>query len=142
MENVLQPLAKSVLIPLLRLAAASAADAVIRKKILGSEACTSDLAQRITLIISNAKMEDIMKTFNSLEDSSLFLKDVSKTIQNEPKEQEGRFLDILLRSLGASLLRNMLIGQRINREGHGTIRANYGSSKKKTKIFNVVSFFN
>ena len=142
MENVLQPLAKSVLIPLLRLAAASAADAVIRKKILGSEACTSDLAQRITLIISNAKMEDIMKTFNSLEDSSLFLKDVSKTIQNEPKEQEGRFLDILLGSLGASLLRNMLIGQRINREGHGTIRANYGSSKKKTKIFNVVSFFN
>ena len=51
-ENVIKPLAKSVLIPLGLTAAASAADPGIHKKILGSG--------NTTLIISNEEMNDIM----------------------------------------------------------------------------------
>ena len=74
MENVVKPLAKSVLIPLGLTAAASTADTGIHKKILGSGTTT--------LIISNDEMEDIIKVVKSLEDSALFLKGVSETIQS------------------------------------------------------------
>ena len=57
--------------------AASAADAGIHKKILGSGTTT--------VIISNGEVEGIMKIAKSLEDSGLLLKGVSKTIQNEVK---------------------------------------------------------
>ena len=63
MKNVLQPLAKSVLIPLGLTAAASVADSGIHKKVLGSGTTT--------LIISNEEMEEIMKIVKSLEDSGL-----------------------------------------------------------------------
>ena len=66
-SNVIKPLAKSVLVPLGLTAAASAADAGIHKKILGSGNTT-------TLIISNNEMEDIIKIVKSLEDSGLLLK--------------------------------------------------------------------
>ena len=56
-----------------------------------------------TLIISNDEIEDITKIGKSLEDSGLLLKGVSETIQNEAKEQNGRFLSMLLGTLGASL---------------------------------------
>ena len=87
MKNVIKPLAKSVLIPLGLTAAASAADAGIHKKVLGS--------RTTILIISNDEMEDIIKIVKSLEDSGLLLKGVSKTIQNEAKEQKGGFLSML-----------------------------------------------
>ena len=45
-----------------------------------------------------------MKVVKSFEDSGLSIKDVSKTIQNEAKEQEDGFLGILLGTLGARLL--------------------------------------
>ena len=67
-----------------------------------------------TLIMSNDEMKDI-GTVKSLKDSSLLLKGVSKTIQNEAKEQEGGFLSMLLGTLGASLLGNILAGKGINR---------------------------
>ena len=57
-----------------------------------------------TLIISNYEMEDIVKAFKSLEDSGLLLKEVSKTIKNEAKEQIGGFLSVLHGTLGAILL--------------------------------------
>ena len=60
-ESVIQPLAKSVLIPLVLTAASSAADAGIYKKILGS-------GHNTTLITSNDEMKDILKTVKSLED--------------------------------------------------------------------------
>ena len=60
-KNVITPLAKSVLIPLGLTAAASAADAGIHKKILGSGGHT-------TLIISNNEIEDLIKIVKSLED--------------------------------------------------------------------------
>ena len=71
-------LAKSILIPLGLTAPASATDAAIHKKMIGS---------RFTnLIISNEEMDDIMKTFKSLEESGLLIKGVSETIKNEAKE--------------------------------------------------------
>ena len=68
-------------------------------------------------------MKDITKIVKSLEDSSLLLEGVSETIQNEAKEQRGGFLSMLLGTLGASLLGNILAGRGINRAGEGVIRA-------------------
>ena len=72
MKNVINPLAKSVLIPLGLTAAASAADVGIHKKILGSGKHPSDSASHnnIVLITSNDEMKDIIKIIKSLEDSS------------------------------------------------------------------------
>ena len=52
-------------------------------------------------------MKDIIRIVKSLEDSGLLFKGVSKTIQNEAKEQRGGFLSILSGTLGASLLENI-----------------------------------
>ena len=73
MKSVIQPLAKSVLIPLGLTVAASAADAGIHKKFLGS-------GHNATLIISNDEMKGILKIVKSLEDSGLILEGVSETI--------------------------------------------------------------
>ena len=64
-------------------------------------------------------MNDIMKIVQALEDSNILLKGVTKTIKNEAKEQKGRFLSMLLVTLGASLLGNLLAGKRIARAGSG-----------------------
>ena len=64
-----------------------------------------------TLMISNKEMNDIMKIVRSLEESGLLIKGVSETIKNETKEQKRGFLGILLASLGASLLGNLLTGK-------------------------------
>ena len=61
-------------------------------------------------------MKDIMKIFNFLEDSSLSIKGDTKTIKYETKEKKGRVTDILLNTLGVSLLENMLVGN--ERKGH------------------------
>ena len=101
------------------------------KKVLGSGKSPLDLAkQTTTLIISNDEMEDIMKIVKSFEDSGLLLKGVNETIQNEEKEQKEEYLSMLLGTLGANLLGNMLAGKGINRTGEGFIRAGYGSKKK------------
>ena len=101
MKSVIKPLAKSVLIPLGLTAAASAADAGIHKKILGS-------GNNTTLIISNDERDGILKIIKSLEDSGILLKVVSETIQHEAKEQGGGFLSMLLGTLGTSLLGDVL----------------------------------
>ena len=59
-------------------------------------------------IISNNEIEHIIKIVKSLEDFSLLLKRGTETVQNEVKEQKGGFLSMLLITLGASLLRNLL----------------------------------
>ena len=118
------PLGKSVLNPSRWTAAASAADAGILNKILGSSHNNTT-----TLIISNDEMEDIIKIVKSLEESGLLLKGVSETVQNEAKEQKGRFLSMLLGMVGASLLGNILTGWGINRAGEGVVRAGYGNKK-------------
>ena len=78
------PLAKNVLSPLGITAAAPAIDAGIQKKMHGTGTTTS--------IIRNKEMNDKMKNFQSLEDSNILLKGVTKTIKSETKEQNGRFL--------------------------------------------------
>ena len=60
-------------------------------------------------------MNDIMKIVQALEDSNILLKGVTKTIKNETKEQKGGFLSMLLGTLGASLLGNLLAGKGIVR---------------------------
>ena len=75
-KNVVKPLAKSFLIPLGLTAAASAADAVIHKKILGSG------NNKTELLISKDEIEDIMKIVKSLEDFGLLIIRVSETFQN------------------------------------------------------------
>ena len=82
------------------MAAASATDTAIHKKMFRSEFSS--------LIISNKEMEDIMKIVKSLEASGLLIKDVGETIKNEAKEQKRGFIGMLLETLGASLLGNLL----------------------------------
>ena len=116
------PLAKNVLAPLGLTATMSAIDGSIKKKMLGSGITT--------LIISNDEMDDILKIVKSLEDSGVLLKGVSETIQHEAKEQRGGFLSMLLGTLGASFLGDVLSkglsGKGVIRAGEGTIRAGYG----------------
>ena len=74
-RNVLKPLAKSVLIPSGLTAAASATDAAIHKKMLGSG--------NTTLIVSNQEMNDILKVIKSFEESGFLIRSISKAIKNE-----------------------------------------------------------
>ena len=62
-------------------------------------------------------MEDIIKIVKSLEHSGLLLKGVTETVQNEVKQQKRGFLSMLLGTLGAILLGNILAGRGINRAG-------------------------
>ena len=85
-----------------------------------------------TLMISNKEVNDMMKIVQALKESNILLKEVTKTIKNETKEQKGGFLSMLLATLGASLLGNILAGKGIvragtgNKKGKGTVRAGYG----------------
>ena len=126
MKSVIKPLAKSILVPLRLTAAASAVDAGIHKKILGS-GCN------ITLIISNDEMEDILKIVKSLEDSGLLLRGITETVKKEAKEQRGRFLSMSLGRLRASFLGDMLFGKK----GRVVIRAGYGSKGSSSKRFSL-----
>ena len=81
-----------------------------------------------TLITSNDEMNDIIKIVKSLKNSGVLLKGVSETIQHEAKEQRGGFLSMLLDTLDASLLGNLLTG------GKGVSHAGEGI-KKKNQIF-------
>ena len=96
-------------------------------KILGSgRHSSSALHITTTLIISNKDMEDLIKIVKSLEDSGLLLKGVTESVQNEVKEQKGGFLSMLLGTLGASLLGNLLTGKGAFHAGKGIHRAGKG----------------
>ena len=90
-------------------------------------------------------MDYILKIVKSLEDSGVLLKGVSEIIQHEAKEQRGGFLSMLLGTLGASLLGDVLSkglsGSGVIRAGEGTIRAGYGSKKDSLKIFDSAASF-
>ena len=64
-------------------------------------------------------MDDLLKIVKSLEDSGFLLIGVTESVQNEVKEQKGGFLSMLLGTLGASLLGNLLTGKGIHRAGKG-----------------------
>ena len=107
MKNVLKPLAKNVLIPLGLTAAASATNAAIHKKMFGSGVTT--------LTVSNEEINDIMKIVKSHEESGLWRSELVKQLKMKQKNKKSDF-SMLLGTLGASLLGNLLTGK-------GTIRA-------------------
>ena len=91
-------------------------------------------------------MDDILKIVKSPEDSGVLLKGVRETIQHEAKEQRRGFLSMLLGTLGASLLGDILskglsdkgvirAGEGTIRAGEGTIRAGYGFKRASLKKF-------
>ena len=126
-------LPKNVLSPLGLAASMPAIDGSIQKKIHGSG---------VKLIIEQEDMKEIMKIIKALENSGILLKGVSKTIKNKTKEQRGGFLSMLLGTLGASLLGNLLTGGKgIMRAGDGIVRAGSGR-KKKPKFIVTFSSFN
>ena len=102
----------------------------LKKKIHGSGTTTS--------IISDEEMNDVMKIVQALEYSNILLKGVTKTVKNEKKEQKGGFLSMLLGTLGASLLGNLLTEKGIVRAGTGNKKgkeiARAGSGNKKGKV--------
>ena len=130
--KVAMPLAKNVLAPLGLTAAMSAIDRSIQKKIHGSG---------VKLIIEQEDMNDIIKIIEALENFGILLKAVTKTIENETKEQRGGFLSMLLGTLGASLLGNLLTGKGMMRAGEEIVRAGEGA-KKIPKFAVTFSSFN
>ena len=95
--------------------------------------------------ISTEEINDVIKIIKALENSNILLKGVTKTTKNETKEQKGGFLSMLLGTLGASVLENLLTGKGIlragsgNKEEKGIVGAGSG---KKNGIFNATSSFN
>ena len=77
-------------------------------------------------------MNDIMKIVQDLNDSNILLKGVTKTIKNETKEQKGGILSMLLGTLGASFMGNLLAEKgtvragSVSKKGRGIVRAGYG----------------
>ena len=134
--KVAMPLAKNVLAPLGLTAPMSAIDGSIQKKIHGSG---------VKLIIEQEDMNDIIKIIEALENSGILLKGVTKTIENETKEQRGGFLSMLLGTLGASLLGNLLTGKEMMRAGEGIVRAGEGivragEGSKKNNLNSMLPF--
>ena len=88
-------------------------------------------------------MNDIMNIVQALEDLNILLKGVTKTIKNETKEHKRGFLSMLLGTLGASLLGNLLTGKGIERagsgyhlkKGKGIVRAGYCNHSKNKMDF-------
>ena len=117
-RNVLKLLAKSVSVPLGLTAAASGTDGAIHKKMFASGVTL--------LLISNEKMNNIMKKIKSLEESGLLVKNVSKTIKNKAKKRKRGFLNMSWGTLGASLLGNLLAGKCTVIAGEATITAGHG----------------
>ena len=100
----------------------SAVDGSIQKKMRG---------EGVKLVIEQEDMNDILKIIEALENSGILLKGVTKTIENETNEQRGGLLSMLLGTLGASLLGNLLTGGKgIVRAGEGVIPAGEGVKKK------------
>ena len=119
--KVAMPLAKNVLAPLGLTAAISAIDGGIKKKIHGLG---------VKLIIEQEDMNNILKIIEALQNSGILLKGATKTIENETKEERGGFLSMLLGTLGACLLGNVLTGGKgIVRAGDGIVRAGERSKK-------------
>ena len=130
--KVALPLAKNVLASLDLTASMSAIDGSIQKKIHGSG---------VKLIIEQEDMNDIMKIIEAFENSGILLKGVSKAIENETNEQRGGFLSMLLGTLGASLLGNLLTGGKgIMRAGDGIVCAGERSGSKKKNVNLLLPF--
>ena len=132
LPKLIQPaisIGKNILAPLGLSAAMSATDTAIQKKMYGSG--------NTTLIISNDDLNDLIKIVTALEEHDILSKGTSKTIKNKTKKQEGAFLGMLVETLGASLLGNLLTGKGLYRTGQGMYRSGkvmYRTGKGLKKI--------
>ena len=123
---------RNILAPLGLSATMSATDAAIQKKMYCSGITT--------LIISNDDIDDLIKIVTALEEHDVLLKGTSKTIKNETKEQRGGFLRMLLGTLGASLLGNLLTGKGLHRTGQGMYRTSQGLKNKLIPFHPLANF--
>ena len=141
----------------------------IHKKILGSRNPSSSHNNNTVFIISNDEMGDIMKIVKYIKDSSLLIKGVTETVQNDVNEQKGGFLSVLLGTLGAKLLVSFFggkgaiaksisketksksqgreifragksRGKGLNRAGEETVRAGYGHPLSSASNNNKMHF--
>ena len=99
------PLVNNILAPLGITAAASAIDSGIQKKKIHGSGTT-------TLIISNEEMTDIKKIVQSLEDSNILLKGVTKAIKNETKKTKMRIFEYVIRYFRCYFIRKFIIRKR------------------------------
>ena len=121
--KVAVPQTRNILAPLGITAAASAIDIEIQKKIHGSGRPSSSASRTTTLIISNKKMNDIMKIVEALEDfvfyqgeapedSNILFKGVTETIKNETEEQKGEFFKYVIRHFRSQFVRKHVSRER------------------------------
>ena len=106
--KVVVPLVKNVLAPLATMALAAATD----------EAGAVRAGKVITLVISNENI-DVITIIKSLKNSEILIGRVSATVKHERKRPNSEFLGVLLETLGASMLGNMLNGKGAVRAGTG-----------------------
>ena len=121
MERVLKPLAKSVLFSIFYVLCSISfnTSSYSERNVFGSGT--------IALIISNKKMNDIMKTVKFLQEPGLLIVGINETIKKEAKEQKYGFLGMLLYTLGPRLSGNLLTGKGVMRAGGNTIKAGEGT---------------
>ena len=130
------PVAKNFLAPLTTMASVFAIDGTTQKRIRGRVVIAKSGAsvirpwKGIILVISNEDMDDIIKTIKLIEDSSVLIEEASETVKHKIKKQEGRFFSMILGTLGASILGNMLTGKGVLRAGRG-----YSNMDHIDKIF-------
>ena len=103
------PLAKQFLVPLAIMISASAIDGAIQTKL--REESIAKAGKIVYLVISNEDMDDSVNVIRSLENSGVLIDGASETIKHEIKKEEGGFLDMLLGTLGTSVLGYMLTGK-------------------------------
>ena len=71
----------------------SATDKSIQRKMRGRVVVRA--GEKMTLVILNEDLEDIIRTIKSLENSDVLIDGVSKTLKNDIRKQEGGFLGML-----------------------------------------------
>ena len=108
-------LANNVSTPLATMASASAIHGAIQRKMCGRGVIRA--GKGIILVILNENMDDIIRIIKSMENLGLLIDGVIKTVKYEIKKQEGGFLSMLLGTLDASVLGNMLTGKGVMKAG-------------------------
>ena len=117
-KSVLIPIAKNVLLPFASSVKMSAGDAATPKKIY--------VLSTTALIILDEEINDIMKIVKSLKESNLLIKGVSKTINNDNKEQKKISFNAI-RNISCQYVRKCITGREVIRAGKGAIKAGEGT---------------
>ena len=86
-------------------------------------------------------MDYIIRIIKSIEYSGMLTVGISETIKHEVKSQEGGFLGMLLETLGASMLGNMLTRRGVMRAGKRFARPGTRHSNNMGKLFCLAPSF-